>query len=559
MKIRSLFYSILLCVATLSSVNASPSIKRVGDPAKPMFLEAELQSAYRHGFRQIVVRPGVYILPNTGGPVFSLTKWRDATISGSGTTVVMSGVTWGEDCFTLQQCQNVVLKGFTISQSEVPNYQGRVLRVEKDTKGRLNVVWKPDVGYPKLPAATTRFPGAINIVDQHTHELKVGDGDIYNAPTRPASNGSWLIDFGTSRVLLSVGDWLVGRYGSPPIKIHLLSCRNCTVEDVTLLRNGFAPIREEGGGGNVYRNCIWRPGPMPSGADTPDLVTNAADGMHMTGSYPGPDIENCDFRGVFLDDCIAIHGYYSQVKSVAGSTIITTKPAGVNAIVGGRIRISNEHGFYEEANVTAVHNNPDGTTSVTVSSSSPIPVGAKFSSPHADGDGYKIIGCHLGNTRSRGILAKADNGLIENNVITHCGMSAISLGPEYYWGEADYVDSVLVRGNNIQYNGGATYGGAAVWVHGHGAQGNDHILITNNRFFSNYQGDVVVEWARNVAVTSNNIKAPHKWPSTIQQTSPIKLDNCAGIALVGNTLLNTTFWQLPLVHLGNNVSKLTIH
>ena len=80
------------------------------------------------------------------------------------------------------------------------------------------------------------------------------------------------------------------------------------------MRNGFAPIFESGGGGNHYLRCHWALGPRPAGATEDPVVTNSADGLHSPGASPGPDIENCTFDGVFLDDCIAIHGGYQKVS-----------------------------------------------------------------------------------------------------------------------------------------------------------------------------------------------------------------------------------------------------
>ena len=92
----------------------------------------------------------------------------------------------------------------------------------------------------------------------------------------------------------------------------------------------------------------------------------------------------------------------------------------------------------------------------------------------------------MGNCRSRGILVKADNGLIENCIISGCGMSAISIGPEYYWGEADYSRNVTVRGNTLRNNVPNGSEAGTVFVHGDGAVGNGNITITNNFFDGNY-------------------------------------------------------------------------
>ncbi len=519
-------------------------------------LPKEVQAAYHAGASTIVIRPGVYLLPNTGQPLFECIGWKNVTIDATGATLILTGVQWGEECFVFNRCRDVTLKGGVITQNAVTCYQGRIVSVEKDSRGNVSALWKPDSGYPSLPAGTSRFPGAINVVDQNTHKLKAGDGDYYNPQVSPAAAGEWKINFNTPHILLTPGDWLVGRYGNAPIKLHLINCHNCVMKNVTLERNGFAPIREEGGGGNHYLHCTWKTGPPPPGAKQPLLVTNSADGMHMTGSNPGPDIEACQFHGVFLDDCIAIHGYFTNIKSVDGDTFTTDKPAGNNAAAGQKIRISAADGFYADVLVTAVKQNANGTTTVTLAQSLPVPAGAKFSNPACNGEGYKIIGCHIGDTRSRGILAKSDRGLIEDNSIQHCGMSAVSLGPEYYWGEADYVHRVMVRNNYIAYNGGASYGGPALWVHGHGAAGNSYVTIENNRFRSNYQGDIVLEWGKHFVVEGNLLEAAKTWPQTTTKVNPIRLNECEQVTLLRNVFRASSFWNLPFASVQKNVEGL---
>jgi len=194
-----------------------------------------------------------------------------------------------------------------------------------------------------------------------------------------------------------------------------------------------------------------------------------------------------------------------------------------------------------------VKDNGDKTTTVTLDKDCGVPASAKLSRPRGDGAGYKIIGCHLGDTRSRGILAKADNGLIQSNVLENCGMSAVSLGPEYYWGEADYVQNVTIKDNVIQNNGGATYGGAAILVHGDGAVGNKNIVIQGNRFVANFQGDLEVQWADGVTLANNTLRAPSLWPAGVKPYAPVHLANCKNITLQGNTVQNAASYQFPLV------------
>ena len=177
------------------------------------------------------------------------------------------------------------------------------------------------------------------------------------------------------------------------------------------MRNGFAPIFDGEGGGNHYLRCHWALGPRPAGATEDPVVTNSADGIHSPDDTIGPDIEDCTFDGVFLDDCIAIHGGFHGIKSVNGPVIVAENGYAFYA-VGEPVRISNGNGFYLQANVTALKDNGDGTSTLTLDTTQTVPADAHLSNPLHDGAGYKIINCRLGNTRSRGIIVKSDDGII---------------------------------------------------------------------------------------------------------------------------------------------------
>ncbi|MDQ2798974.1 MAG: right-handed parallel beta-helix repeat-containing protein, partial [Armatimonadota bacterium] len=542
-------------LGVMRGANAAPSSITVGDPKKPDMLAQAVQDAYKNGARRIVIKPGLYLLPNVGRAAFRLDGWKDATVSAYGATLIISDLAWTHDVFDLNNCTNVTLEGPTLSQTAVTAYQGRVVAVGKDAAGKATCDFRPDAGYPVPPADPKGFlGGGINVVDAHTRLLKVGVGDFYGVPAEALGDGTFRVHFSQPTLNFGVGDWLVGRYGNAPFKVYLGDSRNCTIKDVTMMRNGFAPIREDGGGGNRYLHCVWALGPRPAGATEDPLVTNAADGMHMIGSRPGPDIENCVFQGIFLDDCIAIHGGFATVKSASGKTL-TLENGGGGQAVGEPVRISGEKGFFGEATVTALKDNGDKTTTLTLDKDLSIPPGVKLSDPLRDGAGYKIIGCHLGNTRSRGILVKSDNGLIQNNTIEGCGMSAVSIGPEYAWGEADYAHHVWVEGNIIRRCGGATYGGQAIFVHGDGAMGNEDITIKNNAFISNFQGDIDINWTNGALIAHNILTGPAHWPVDVKPHSPVSLANSRGITLKGNIVKNTSAYAPLLVSPGANLAN----
>ena len=529
----------------------------VGDPKNPGALAGEVADAYKDGTSAITITPGVYVLPSTGHSALEMHGWHDVVLRAYGVTLIITDLAWDHNVFDLRDCVNVTVQGPTLSQNKVTAYQGRVVAVGTADDGKATCDFKPDTGYPVPPAALKGAKGGflggdVNVVDQKTRKLKLGCGDFYGVPGEDLGNGTFRVTFDRKTLPFGVGDWLVGRYGDAPFKVYLGNCRDCTVQDVTLMRNGFAPIREDGGGGNHYLHCRWALGPRPGTATEEPLVTNAADGMHMIGSFPGPDIEKCVFEGVFLDDCIAIHGGFTAIKSVSGAML--TLGSDGELVVGQPARISNQKGFFGEATVTALKDNGDKTWTVTLDRDLGVPAEAKVSNPRRNGAGYKIINFRLGGTRSRGILIKADNGVIQNNVVDGCGQAAISLGPEYYWNEADYVHNTLISGNTFRENGIAAYGGAAILIHGDGAIGNANLTLRDNRFVSNYQGDVEAAWIAGLVIASNTLTGAAVWPSFMDKRSPIALSHCRNVTLRGNMVKNAASYKPEVVAVGEDVS-----
>jgi len=530
----------------------------IGDPKDPASLPQEFQDAYASGARDITIRPGTYLLPSPpagGDGVLTMKAWSDATISAYRTTLILTDIRWNHNLWELDNCTNVTVEGGTVSQNQISSYQGRVVALGQGPDGKAYADWQPDSGYPLPPDGSVKFPGAINVVDKNTRMLKVGCTDYYEPAMSSLGGNKYRIEFGNALPPFGVGDWFVGRYGDDPFKVHLVSCKNCTIKDLVMLRNGFANVREEGsGGGNHILHCIWALGPKPDGATENPLVTNAADGLHSTGANPGPDIEDCVFQGVLLDDCIAIHGYFTTVVSGTDNTmVIADKDLGGFAI-GEPLRVTNGSGFIVDVHATAVTDNGNNTSTITLDQSVNVPAGAKFSAVDRDGPGYKILRCHIGGTRSRGILAKADNGLIADNTITGCGMSAVSLGPEFYWGEANYVHNVTIRNNVFDHDGTFGSGGACVWVHGEGAIGNENIIIENNRFLNDLQTNVQIDWAKGVTITGNRFRGEKPWPSTIPVTDVIHLTNSHDITLIGNKVFNSAVFKPAIVDAGSDVS-----
>ena len=297
---------------------------------------------------------------------------------------------------------------------------------------------------------------------------------------------------------------------------------------------------------------------MPAGATEEQLVGCGADGFHSAGMRTGPTIDRCAWEGLLHDDCIAIHGYLQQVVQVDGNKLVMEKGNSSGFEVGEPVRISDKNGFYGEFTCTAMQALAGDRLELTLDSPSGAPLESIASNPRCNGAGFKILNSTLGNTRSRGILIKSDHGLIEGCTISGCGMSAISIGPEYSWNEADYARHVTVRGNKIIENVRNGSAAGALFIHGDGALGNADITIENNLFDRNYgQTSIHMEDTEGARIMNNRfISSP--LPLATGGRKVLRIESSRNIDVQNNTVenldANDTFLSL-----GEEVKALTVN
>ena len=492
-----------MCIGWERQADASASTVMVTDPVQGVTLEAIILKTYSEGSHDITIAPGTYRVLGGAQCAIDLDHWTNAVLRAENVTLIFEAL--DKLPIRLEDCDGVTLQGGTFRFAEPSFTQGRITAIGSDDTGKY-IDWQVDAGYPVFDVSKSFF----DVADQHTRLLKTGTGDISAGNVQSLGNGRFRLR--QLRGLPSpaaVGDWLfTQRPGGGNSVIHLDGCAHCVMRGVTLQNAGFAAFFETGGGGgNQYLQCRVAPGPKPPGATEPQLVGCGADGFHSAGTRVGPTLVDCTWEGLLHDDCIAIHGLLQKVVRSEGRKLVMEKGNRAGFAVGDPVRISARDGYIGEFKCVAMRVLEDegGLLELTLNQESDAPAGAEASNPRCNGAGFQILNCTLGNTRSRGILVKGDNGLIEGCAITGCGMSAISIGPEYYWREGDYSESVTVRGNflrNNVLNGGAE---GVVYVHGEGAIGNRNITIDGNNFDRNYgQNDIYIEDTDSALILGNH-------------------------------------------------------
>lgn len=524
-----MLHSRFLPLALLASALAFPSCREQSSPpsAKPPEvlpraasatvplveksenLRALLDAALATGEKQIVLPPGRYRVTPKNREHLLLRGLRDRVIIADGVEMVCTETT---RALTIEDCENVTLRGLTIDYDPLPYTQARIEEISEDkTTVKVRVL----EGYP-LPTA-----GSVNveIFDPETTHLR-GRVTYYGTRCEPGGDRSATLvrariqkEYSTERV----GDLAVFKVshapgGEIPHGIMATDSTGLVFENVTLFASNVFGFFENGCDGSKYLGCTV--GRRPSETDlvpraVPRLRSLNADAYHSKNAHHGPTYERCaaHFMG---DDAIAINGDFHFVTRGEGRTWRVLAKSKMNMQVGDEVQIFTYDGRRLEnrkiVSLTAdrpttdderaliVRQNMNETLrktglatvwQVELDREETVPPGTVICSADRIGNGFSIRDCRVGFNRSRGILVKAGRGEISGNEIEGSMMTAILISPEYWWLEAGLADDLVIANNRITKGQGM---GIAVV-----AEGGNRSLAPAGAF-------------RNLRVTGNTIK-----------------------------------------------------
>ncbi len=537
----------------------------VGSPSNPTALQAAITSAYNAGSNPIIINPGTYSFPaNSSNFVLQMNNMSNVVIDAYGVTISATSNADGD--LVMANDNNVTFAGAVVGHPNPQSSQGTIEAIGTYTPSSGGTGTYVDVlidaGY------RTDFTGNCFGIDYDpvTRHIKVGSPDMYGlqGQTYNSSTGYWRFYFSNlSGTNIAVGDPIAfrGTFVSGGYQgLYAPNNVNCTVEDCTFSDSGGFVIQDAGGSGDhYYRDAVTYGAPPPGGTVKP-LLASCADGIHCSSNLVGPDIENCLFEGMG-DDGIAVHGSYNQVQSSSGTTIVIANANNSTDItVGDTIRAYDTNfnllGTATVESVTSIANFTRSGTSkysafqgtlygFTVTLSQAIP-GLAFDcvvcNPEKCGAGYKLLNNTVRYNRARGILVKADNGTIENNLLEGNTLAGIEVAEEVYFAEADFSHNVTISNNVLRSNayiGGPFGSGIALTGDGgNGLTGHQNISITNN-LFDGVRGCVLqIEYANGVTVANNLIQNATEGSgnSNPDSTAVIWLANCNNVSFSNNLI-----------------------
>jgi hypothetical protein len=260
-----------------------------------------------------------------------------------------------------------------------------------------------------------------------------------------------------------------------PHAVYSGHCRNLRFEKITIFAsNCFSFLGEACSNLHYYRCRVDRKKDDPTVA-FPRMRSSNWDAFHSINAEIGPTIEEC-YAGYMGDDAVNIRGDYHIVAGANGAVLTVIGKREVNIQPGDPVEVVTRNGeLIAKAQAIAVERFPDypkekiekakasfpliiptncrDAWRVTLDRPSVIEDTSVVCAVNRIGSGFKIINNVFGHNRSRGILTRANNGLISGNVIEDTGLESLKLSPNIgNWLEAAYYQNLVVT-NNIIRNG----------------------------------------------------------------------------------------------------------
>jgi len=447
-------------------------------------LRASIEAALAAGEKSIVFPPGNYRFDREQGLLFR--GLQDVWFKAEG-ACFWFGQTHG---IRFENCKNVRLTGLTIDSDPLPWVQGVIEKINPESE---TIVLRMDPGYtlPKGATAEEKRFRMIFFDPETRRELPVKD-DWVTEWEPDGERGLKLLKLASSRVFhdpvpgrpVRAGDLLAlfTTYGSGA-NIHLHGCEGMTIESVTnYAASAFAFHETTGKGGNRYLGCklIRRPA-------TNRLMAARADGFHSSLMEKGPWIEDCEFSHTG-DDLLAIHGFFGMVfKILSPREYLVATPFGCPFRAGSKVEFLEATGMgtprlatiarLEEVSDPAILDearslpqtimdttklrirdmNHVNVTRIVLEADLAAGMFDVVSSGDFCGRGAVVRNNHLHDGHVRGLLAKTEDLLVENNTIERTGQGGIVIKGEFYWLEGPFSKNIRIINNTLVRNGWSVF------------------------------------------------------------------------------------------------------
>lgn len=556
-------------------------------------LRDALYLAYAQG-NSLTLPSGTYTMDTPGVGINNI---QDFTITGAGmdqTTLVLDHADTA--ALTITGSDNVTIKDLSITVNPIPIVQGTITSITPYGNQWL-FNFTTHAGYPTLTTANmAKFHGCSCFFSGTTGKL-LPDSGWFGAV---AGSNVFRIDDTHGQLLLSntgvsVGDKIALPFRGYGFPVSVKYSDTTRLENVGILASSSLGMSYRYCGGDNYLKVTIKRAPKPAGATEVPLFSTNADGLNYILSSGTLTLEDCDF-GFMGDDGVNISSPAVVVSEVISSTqvrVIYTDVTDLKSMVnmtgagdkaqpmtygtfdplnemtvssitydgqmsGSLPAIINTH--YTECGKTPASTWYAATLTFTQPSTDTINVGDYITLRSCYPQTFSITDSSFHDTRARGLLIMASNGLIDNNEIDYTYLPGILMGNEFPFGYGDWVRNVTVSNNTVTNTmissaiGPDSQALAAIQV-GHSSyhrsnsypwgMGNENVTITNNDIDYTYIAGIAVNGLLNGLVQNNTINQSQlKYGATAgfnkNLTAPyaITIMNSSGVTTGSNVVTN---------------------
>ena len=406
--------------------------------------------------RELILPPGSYAVKAGEKSHIFLEKVQNFTLTAYGVKFVCEDYT--KPMLGMHSSGNVTLRGYAVDFAMPANTQGRVLKVEDD----YTIIWLADEGYPAC-LCDEKWYAPQGLGEGYRKNSDRPYCDLYAEHKEDLGQSATRVRFRGAHTL-RVGDKVIFRGHTVPVNYYE-ECEAVLVEDVTLYNGGGFGFMEFGGeGGTVLRRVLLTPGEPPANG-APERLISVCDATHSTCMRRGIRVYDSFFEKM-TDDATNVNGCYGDILETrkeetdtwlsygTGTSRYTSVCADFRA--GDRVMVYTQAGkLLYDGTALSETRQEDGKKWVKVQGTL-VPEGdAVIQNASANGYGFAFENCLFRNNRSRGLLIKANGGVIRHCTLSDNGMSAILIKAEIEdgWGECGFTEDLLVEDNLITRSG----------------------------------------------------------------------------------------------------------
>lgn len=493
------------------------------------------------GNSNIIIPKGKYLLTLSQGS-YSFSGLKNVTIEGNGSEIICDKQTLA---FTFNNCENLKFSNLSIDYQPLCFTQGYITAISSD---KMNWDIKIHGGYPRVNVTNRK----IQLFDSQTLELKKNFYTIFQSDFNLTQTTDSTFRLTKTRSLLpateNVGDLVVldvvAEGTSIPHTVYSSFCKDLFFENITIYGSKTFSIFESDCENSTYFHCVITRKKNDPTVSFPRLRSGNADGIHSKNSTKGLTIKNCrvEYNG---DDCIAVNGRFYPIYNVdeAGGYIYllssdatfkiqyqdsivcvdnlgTKKGNSLCGLMRDMTPSSTEISNCIAKFATGIAFATDYTKGVRMKISpwiSGLKAGDLIYSKERTGNNFLIENDTVGFNRARGMLIKASDGVVRNNIVQGCELGGIIVAPEFYWMEAGCSSNIEIYNNLIKNclfttsNTGLAQPGALTVISLNGSKAISETGVFNNIKIHDNQIEgcpkpcLVLTSIKNYSLNNNNI------------------------------------------------------